>query len=171
MATVDLSGAKTGQSLEQRLARLEDVEAIRNLKALYASYCDHGYDPDGVASLFTKDGVWESNAFGTYRGVDKIHRFMAGISKMVVWALHYMTNPMIDVAPDGQSASASWLLFGLATMLRPDDPSVRDAVVQTGNYEDTLVKEDGVWKFRHLKVHLHFVSNLDHGWVKQPFRP
>ena len=170
MATVDLSGAKTGESLEQRLARLEDIEAIRNLKALYAHYCDHGYDPDGVASLFTKDGIWESNVFGTYHGVESIHRFMAGISKVVVWALHYMTNPMIDVAPDGRSANASWLLFGPATMRRAADPNALDAVIQTGNYEDTLVKESGRWKFQHLKVHLHCVSNLDQGWVRQQFR-
>ncbi|MCC7105585.1 MAG: nuclear transport factor 2 family protein [Chloroflexi bacterium] len=168
---VDLAGAKTGQALEQRLALLEDLEAIRNLKMLYASYCDQGYDPDGIVSLFIPGGVWESNVFGRYEGVEAIRTFMAGVSKSIVWVLHYTLNPLISVAADGQSASATWLLYGPATMLRTDDPSVQEPVVMTGKYDDRLVKHNGQWRFAYSKNTLYFVSNVEEGWVKQPFRP
>ena len=32
--------------LEQRVQALEDVNAIRHLKARYAAYCDDQYNPD-----------------------------------------------------------------------------------------------------------------------------
>jgi len=48
------------EQIERRLKALEDAEAIRNLKARYAALCDNQYDADGIASLFTKDAVWES---------------------------------------------------------------------------------------------------------------
>src|SRR6201993_3163774 len=41
------------EQIERRLQVLEDVEAIRNLKARYAALCDNQYDADGIASLFT----------------------------------------------------------------------------------------------------------------------
>ena len=46
-------------SLEERVQRLEDVEAIKVLKAEYCAYCDDHYDPDGIASLFVEHGVWD----------------------------------------------------------------------------------------------------------------
>jgi len=43
--------------LEQRVQALEDVNAIRHLKARYAAYCDDQYNPEGLAALFTEDAV------------------------------------------------------------------------------------------------------------------
>lgn len=45
-------------SIEERLARLEDIEAIRTLKARYAEFLDNRYDPEGIAGLFVEDGRW-----------------------------------------------------------------------------------------------------------------
>jgi hypothetical protein len=54
--------------LEQRVQALEDVNAIRYLKARYAAYCDDQYNPDGLAALFTEDAVWESEGLGRFEG-------------------------------------------------------------------------------------------------------
>ncbi|WP_413657989.1 nuclear transport factor 2 family protein [Paraburkholderia phenoliruptrix] len=51
-----MEGARFTQ--EQRLTRLEDIEAIKYLKAQYAEHPDNGYDPEGVASLFVDDVLW-----------------------------------------------------------------------------------------------------------------
>lgn len=162
------TGAKPGAPIEKRLARLEDVEAIKNLKHQYAHCCsDPGYDPDGFASLFVDDAVWESDAFGTYDGREAIHSFIANLREELLWALHYMVNPVIDVADDGLSARGMWVLLEPATMTSSDGP---DAVLMTGNYSDDFVKVGGEWKFKKVHVHFHQVSNLDQGWVRQPFR-
>jgi hypothetical protein len=166
----DFSGRRTDEPLEERVGRLEDLEAIKNLKHQYARYCDSGYDANGFASLFVEDGIWDSNAFGVYRGRDEIFDFIAGLREEILWALHYMVNPIIDIADDGLSARGTWILLEPATMGGLDGSSERDAVVITANYEDEFVKVDGEWRFKKVKAHFHQVSNLDQGWVKQPFR-
>jgi hypothetical protein len=170
----EFAGRRTGESLEARLARLEDIEAIKALKARYAYYCDHGYDADGMASLFVEDSTWTSNAFGTYHGREAIRAFQANISSQILWALHFMICPVVDVSDDGQNATGSWYLIELATMVRGSDapePDVRDAVVMSAVYNDTFVREDGQWKFKKVEVEFHQVSDLDKGWVLQKFRP
>ena len=47
------------EALAQRLQVLEDIEAIKRLKARYCAFCDDGYNPDGIAGLFVEDGVWD----------------------------------------------------------------------------------------------------------------
>ena len=130
----EFAGRRTGESLEARLARLEDIEAIKALKARYAYYCDHGYDADGMAGLFVEDSTWTSNAFGTYHGREAIRAFQANISSEILWALHFMICPVVNVSDDGQNATGSWYLIELATMVRGSDapePDVRDAVVMS----------------------------------------
>ncbi|MGH3501434.1 MAG: nuclear transport factor 2 family protein [Nocardioidaceae bacterium] len=164
-------GARTGEPLERRIARLEDIEAIKNLKAQYALYCDNGYDADGVVSLFTEDATWESNAFGSYEGKQAIHDFLTGLAdESIKWALHYVISPVVEVAEDGSSAHGRWYLLELGTLVGLDDPSTRDPVIMTANYEDDFVKTDGAWKFTRVNARFHQVSNLADGWVKQPFR-
>ena len=159
-------------SIEERLARLEDVEAIGNLKIRYASLCDQSYDPDGIASLFTEDGIWQVDAFGVKNeGREAIRAYMKNASKRIPWALHYVMAPVIEVAPDRQSAVGTWYLLVLCSMSQPDDPEALDPVIMSGTYRDTFVKgTDGEWKFAHLRGYIHQVSSLDQGWVKQRFR-
>jgi hypothetical protein len=157
--------------LETRIQRLEDKEAIRDLKMAYAKLCDEGYDAEGIVALFAEntDVEWVSDVFGTHEGRDGIHRWFDNVDEEIRWALHLMINPVIDVAPDGQSAKGSFYLLELATMSAPDggDP---DAVIMTGKYQDDFVKEGGTWRFKRIEVNFEQVSNLDQGWVKQQFR-
>src|SRR5262249_60271154 len=59
--------------LEQRVQVLEDVNAIRHLKARYAAYCDDQYNPEGLAALFTEDAVWESQGLGRFERIFPPH--------------------------------------------------------------------------------------------------
>ena len=165
----DFSGAKTGQAVEERLARLEDVEAIKALKARYALYCDDGYDAEGIASLFIEEGTWENEVFGTFRGREEIRDFFARVSADILWALHFMICPSVTVLDEGR-AHGTWYLFEPATM-KAANGGQPDAVVMSGTYFDTFVKVDGEWRFEHMRPTLHQVSNLDEGWVRQQFRP
>jgi hypothetical protein len=56
------------EDLERRIQILEDIEAIRRLKARYADACDRGYDADTIASPFAEDAVWDAGTFGRYEG-------------------------------------------------------------------------------------------------------
>src|SRR5690349_12067713 len=53
-------------TLQQRIQRLEDLEAIRDLTARYADAINKGWngktvDLDAVAQVFTTDASWESH--------------------------------------------------------------------------------------------------------------
>ena len=59
------------EELENRVRVLEDTDAIRNLKARYAAYCDDNYNPDKIAELFVEDAVWESGPLVLQRRITK----------------------------------------------------------------------------------------------------
>jgi len=45
--------------LERRIAVLEDIEAIKKLKARYCAICDEDHNPAKITALFAPDGIWE----------------------------------------------------------------------------------------------------------------
>ncbi len=157
--------------LEARVQRLEDIDAIRNLKMTYAKLCDEGYDADGIVELFAQeeDVEWVSDVFGTHRGRDEIHAWFDDVDEEIRWALHFMINAVVDVHEDGRRATGSFYLLELATMSAPDSTEP-DAVIMTGKYADDFVKEGGRWRFKRIEVNFEQVSNLDQGWVRQQFR-
>lgn len=58
-------------ALEARLGELEDREAIRNLVASYGPLADSG-DAEGLAALWTEDGIYEVGGFGENAGREAI---------------------------------------------------------------------------------------------------
>lgn len=157
--------------LARRLERLEDLRAIEQLKFTYAGYCDDGYNPEGIASLFTETGAWVVDGEGgSMVGHEEIKAHFRALSTKITWAQHYMIAPVIDLAEDGQSAVGTFYLLCLCTIEAVDDPSGKDAVILTLKYTDQFVKRDGRWLFQELKGLTHQVSNWDQGWVKQQFR-
>ena len=91
-------------SLEQRLARLEDHDAIRALDARYCRALDDG-DWDTLVSLFTDDG--EFLGLRRAAGHTSLRRFFAGLARSGLTAYwHHVTNLEItldDADPDRRS--------------------------------------------------------------------
>lgn len=151
------------EDLARRLQVLEDTEAIKRLKARYCAYCDDHYDADGIAGLFIEDGVWDGgDEFGRSVGREEIRKFFSGVSKLLPFALHYVMNPIIEVA--GDKAKGTWYLFQACTFAEGNQ-----AVWGAAKYDEEYVKVGGEWKFRHLKVSSHFWTPFDQGWVKKRF--
>lgn len=152
------------EELARRVQALEDIEAIKKLKARYCAYCDEGYDADGIASLFTPDGVWDGGRFGKYQGQEAIRNFFRGASQIFPFALHYVMNPLIEVK--GQHASGRWYLLQPATLAEGNQ---QQAVWLAARYDEEYVKIDGEWKFARLTVSPAFLTPVDQGWVKKRF--
>ena len=149
-------------AFEKRLAPLEDAEAIRNLKARYAAYCDDNYNPDGIASLFTQDAVWESKGLGRYEGREAIRSFFKGASGIFTFAIHYSLNAEIHV--NGDTARAQWYLFMPCTL-----GSDGQAMWRAGIDNEKYVRVDGVWMFQEKKSAPLFNTPFDKGWARQKF--
>ncbi|MBU6268475.1 MAG: nuclear transport factor 2 family protein [Sphingomonadales bacterium] len=117
--------------------------------------CIHGYalairrgDPAAAAALFTADGCFENREvdprdWPAFRnstraeGRDAV-RAKVGNSIGGVRMLPMLHNILIDVDPSGTRATATSLMVG---RVWPSDREV------SGEYADTLVREDGRWRF------------------------
>lgn len=73
------------------------------------AHCDEPYDPDGIASLLTEDGVWDGGPFGLAEGHEGIRTFFAEVSNQVSFANHYVSTPIIEI--DGDNATGRWDLW------------------------------------------------------------
>jgi hypothetical protein len=150
-----------------RIARLQAAEEIRELKARYADVCDTGYDPERMEPFFTRDAVWDGGGrFGRYEGIDAIKGFFAGVSSQIVWALHYMVAPVIEVADDAETATGTWYLWQPCTVVGESGPQ---AVWLTGRYADRYRREDGTWRFSEVVLDCQTISPFEDGWVRRPF--
>ena len=141
-------------TVEQRLARLEAIEEIRLLKARYCAYCDDQYDPDGIASLFTEDGVWDGELFGRYVGRDAIRGFFRRASSEITFAAHLAMNPIIEIIGPGL-ARGKWRLIMPATVRTNARSEARWLV---NSYDERYVIVDGAWRFQIMNIHINFYT-------------
>lgn len=138
---------------EQRLQRLEDLDAIRQLDATYCRLLDSG-DWDGLVELFAPDG--EFIGLDHVRGRDELRRFFAGLADGGLTAFwHYVTN--LEITIDGDHADARSALW---------QPCVQDGVphVAAGAYRDRLVRWDGQWRYATKQVAFDYFAPLADGW-------
>jgi ketosteroid isomerase-like protein len=156
-----------GLSLEERITRLEDIEAIKSMITTYARGADRNNDPELLAPLYTEDAVWEAEGFGRHEGIAAISREMAKVGReTILWSLHYMISPDIRVADDGRSAECFWYLWELAKM--PGENGEPEDSVIGGWYETELVKTDAGWKFKHVKLNLKLICPVHESWKTLP---
>ena len=55
--------------LEKRMTRIEDIEAVKQLKATYCDICDDDHNPDRITTIFAEDGIWEGAGVGKAEGI------------------------------------------------------------------------------------------------------
>lgn len=90
------------EALAARITRLEDLEAIKQLKARYCEVCDDEHDPDRITDLFTEDGVWLAKGIGEAKGREEIRALFQRFQKTIRFSQHMTMNPVIEV--DGDTA-------------------------------------------------------------------
>ena len=116
-------------TLEERIATLEAIEAIKRMKAHYALCADAKYTEDhrrkpqaeidriawDQASVFTDDAVWDNGLFGRFEARSAICLFL----RATPWkfSVHMFMNPLIEI--HGETATGS--------NGRPDFPVTRGA--------------------------------------------
>jgi len=140
--------ASDATSTEARLRQLEDIEAIRQLKARYCQACDDDHDPDAVADLFVDDGVWEASISGRFEGRAAIHGYFAAVraTGRMRHSAHNVFNPVIEV--DGDEASGHWRLLMLYTVETAGGDVEHFRII--GCYRDRYRRLQGQWRFSEL---------------------
>ena len=146
----------------EKLQWLFDVENIKQLKHRYCAFCDEQYDPDGIASLFTEDGIWDGAAFGRAEGRDGIRQFFSDVSSQVEFANHYATNPIIEI--HGDTATGCWDLW--QPMVSAPEPA---ALWLMAKYREQYVRIEDNWLIRTLELDIKALSPYESGFANQRF--
>ena len=148
--------------LEQRVQRLQDVEAIEILISAYGYYLDKALW-DQVTDLFTENGSIEISQRGVYQGKARILASMdlygpQGLRQQYLHN-HIQLQPLITISEDGLMA---WSRHRAISQLGTFG---RDGVLGGGIYENEYVKENGVWKFKKDHVYTTFFSMYEDGFT------
>ncbi len=132
---------------EQRLQRLEDIEAIRQLKARYCAGCDDDHNPETLLELFWEDAVWEATSNGRFEGQRAIRGFFSDLraSGRIRNSAHNVMNPIIEV--DGDRATGHWRLIMLYTANTQPEPSYHRII---GWYREEYRRKRGEWRYQRL---------------------
>ena len=133
--------AADNASLSTRLQRFEDKDEITNLLLDYGRHLDNR-DFVAYSRLFARDGEWVGG-FGSVSGPANIQAFMEknmGTTPNRAKNYHLLSNFVITVNGDTATAWSRWAFVV---------PGERGALIsQAGRYDDTLVREDGRWRFK-----------------------
>jgi hypothetical protein len=156
--------------LQRRVEVLEGNRAIRNLQRAFGYYMDRGLWHD-AATLFAEDGTIELGADGVYAGPQRIEEYLRrlharntpeGQEGLIYGQLNEWVTlqPAIVVADDALTATARWRDLGMLGQYR------EHAEWRDGIYENTYVREQGVWKIRTLRLYVNFVAPYAQGWAR-----
>lgn len=148
--------------LQRRVRLLRDTDEIENLVSMYGYYLDK-QQWDLFTELFAEDSTMEIAQRGVYSGKKGVRREVELFGPQNVESdhlhNHIQMQPVINVAPDGQRA---WVRSRALSMLGTFG---RIGAWGDGVYENEMVKENGVWKFRKDHVHTTFFASYDKGWA------
>ena len=145
------------QTLEEKVQRLVDIEDIKILKRRYARFCDDGYDPDGIASCFTEDGVWDGGPLGFAESRAGIREYFQNAPNRVSYAVHYTTNPIIEI--QGDRADGTWYLWQPMVMTSGDQ-----AMWLAAHYDERYRRVGEQWLIERLSIDVKSFSPYEAGF-------
>jgi len=158
--------------LADRLGRAEDELAIRRLQHAYGYFMDK-CKYEEVVELFSDRGetYFLGGVFKGRAGVRRLYcgrlgqRFAGGKNGPTRGLLldHLLLQDVITVAPDHRSAKARYRCF-MQGGSHESVPEIFPPFWEAGVYENTYLKEGGVWKIGVLNYNVFYYAPYDKGW-------
>jgi len=154
--------------LEKRIRVLEDIEAIKQLKARYCYLADAGIAGDlgkydELMTYFIEDCRVDFPGFGVQQGKGAVRTFFREtVHSLWSYAAHMVMNPVIEVS--GEDARGTWFVHVACTARAGGK-----AVWVQGKYEEEYCRERGGWKWRSIRFVPDFFTPFEDGWAKTPF--
>lgn len=178
MATDDERIAELERRVEQlthQLGVVEDTLAIRNLQHQYGYYLDKCLY-DEVVDLFAEDGqvIFMGGVYQGKKGIARLYtgRFREAFAEGRNGPSHgqLLDHPqlqdVVHVSPDRTTARARFRTF----MQAGRHESVGEARQwwEGGLYENTYVREGGIWKIKRLFYRPFWHATFEDGWAHTP---
>ena len=151
-------------NIEQRAGVQQDIRDIENLQRIYGYYLDRN-QWDQITDLFANNGTIEIAQRGVYVGKKRIRQSLELFGKPGVrdgyMNDHMQLQIVVTVAPDRKTAKARNRGFLLMA-----DTGTGESRWSEGTYENTYVREGGIWKIKSLKFHYNMSTPYNEGWGK-----
>jgi hypothetical protein len=148
MTTTEVDVATRLAALEDRVARLEGVDGVLRLFQEYRRLLDLR-DFAAYSRLFADDGEWVGD-LGSAKGPAEIEALLVRTLEVYeddrTRTYHLVANPVVEVDRDRATATSMWCFLTRGEGDRP-------VLEMVGHYVDTLVREDGTWKFLRRAAH------------------
>jgi len=156
--------------LETEVVRAEDTRALRRLQRAYGYYADRGLWDD-LADLFADDAVanYPSGGFdgkASIRAmfVGNLGQGRQGLAEGRIYN-HTILQPVVDLAPDGATATARWRVLGMLGRFGTS------ATWADSLYRFDYMKRDGRWLIRELTAYAGSGGGYADGWTAPKPRP
>ena len=102
--------------------------------------------------------MWHCEGIGHWETRDGILRdIRPNCTTFMPWAMHYMTQPIIEIAPDGLSATSNHYLWELGKVTREGGGATDDTWIG-GWYDSQYRKEGDAWRFARIDLTLKLFS-------------
>jgi len=180
-------------TLDKRIAALEaqaqaneDRAEVANLFSRYM-YLHNAFEDEQIIPMWAKEGTPGMSAeysnlgrFTTYDSIMEYHRNRPNPTGKLIF--HYLSNPVIEVAGDGETAKGMWIMTGLESGLTkpehasnmPDWMHVPEVLVDGkrvwmhkvyAKYGIDFIKQDGEWKIWHFRCFEVTREPYGMGWI------
>jgi uncharacterized protein (TIGR02246 family) len=143
---------------DTRLANLEAKEEVREFIASYCAITDRIDKIGDLVELFTEDAVLRNPA-GVHSGRAAIESYYAAFFAVGVrFSRHHAVNQVITILGPGVARHESYFIAFLGCG--------GESKIAFGRYEDVLVKQAGVWRFKDKHNDIVANTSLEAGWAE-----
>lgn len=150
------------QRLADRIARLGDEDAVRNLQHIYGYYVDRKMWSD-VVDLFSDRAVVDVGGADPESGLDGVRRAMERMGSEGLTNGQLNDHPIfaliVDVQPGGREAIARGIEIGMLGDAGEGKGSWSFSV-----FRNRFVKADGQWKLKEVNVTPLVHADYHEGW-------
>ncbi|HWW63851.1 MAG TPA: nuclear transport factor 2 family protein [Sphingomonadaceae bacterium] len=165
------------EALTHEVGRHDDVLAVRNLQFAYGYFMDKCLF-DEIVDLFADDAELHFMG-GVFHGKAGARRLYGGASGMNGPAHgmlfeHIIAQDIVHVAADRKTAEGRFRCFmqgGVHRSKTDAPPSIPPQFLEAGIYENSFVREDGVWKISRFRYRVVYQCRFEEGWANAPEEP
>ncbi|MCW2830760.1 MAG: hypothetical protein JWP31_1452 [Aeromicrobium sp.] len=141
-------------TVEERLQRLEDRDAIHQLFIDYGRYLDEG-DFEAYSNLFADESEVKLGPMGRAKGREAIRELMSNtLTDLVGTSYHIISSPSVQIDGDTATSEVMW------TVIRSSEKGGTPVLGAVGKHKDQLVRERGEWRFKERRGFVDLVGQL-----------
>jgi uncharacterized protein (TIGR02246 family) len=143
-------------ALEDRLRRLEDLQAIQQLFIDYGEHLDVG-DFESYSQLFADDGEVLMGPMGRAKGPDQIRELMERqLGSKVGATFHVISSPRVAIDGDTATSTVMWTVVSR-------DANGQPLLTGLGHHIDDLTRTANGWRFQRRRGTIDVPSHLAPG--------